>query len=321
MFSSSSSSTFSNTIHSYIRNRKKKIKIIFYKTIIILIFAMIILNIIYFKNENIKKKLKVCLCAIGKDENLYIKEYVEHYKNIGYNKIFLYDNNDINGEKFEDVIRKEVNEGFVSIINYRGYKRCQLQSYMNCYEKNNFKYNWLSFFDLDEFLELKPPNLCVQDFLNNSKFEKCQNIKINWVLYDNTNLYYENKPIEKRKNYKTYENKHIKSTVRGNLSTNYWNRLDNPHSSQKKFISCSCSGKIIDYKSPFNEPPDISCAFLKHYHYKSFEEFCIKLKRGKPDSFNENLNKKIKDFYEKNKYNKDKVKIMKKIFNFNLKFL
>ena len=41
--------------------------------------------------------MKTALCAIAKNENLYIREWVEHYKNIGVSKIFLYDNNDING--------------------------------------------------------------------------------------------------------------------------------------------------------------------------------------------------------------------------------
>ena len=57
--------------------------------------------------------LKVCLCVIGKRENRYVKEFVEHYKKIGYNKIFIYDNNEINDEKFEDVIQDEINKGFV----------------------------------------------------------------------------------------------------------------------------------------------------------------------------------------------------------------
>ena len=42
--------------------------------------------------------IKVCLCAIGKKENLYVNEYLNHYKKIGYSHIFLYDNNEIGDE-------------------------------------------------------------------------------------------------------------------------------------------------------------------------------------------------------------------------------
>ena len=36
------------------------------------------------------------------------------------NKIYLYDNNDINGEKFEDVIDDYIKSGFVEINDWRG---------------------------------------------------------------------------------------------------------------------------------------------------------------------------------------------------------
>ena len=50
------------------------------------------------------KNSKICVCSIGKNENLYIKEFVEYYKSIGIDKIFIYDNNDIQGESFETVL-------------------------------------------------------------------------------------------------------------------------------------------------------------------------------------------------------------------------
>ncbi len=45
-------------------------------------------------------------------ENHYIREWIEYYLNLGVDKIFLYDNNDINGEKFED----EINISYFLII-------------------------------------------------------------------------------------------------------------------------------------------------------------------------------------------------------------
>ena len=89
----------------------------------------------------------------------------------------------------------------------------------------------------------------------------------------------------------------------------------NPHTSLNKFISCSSSGKIINSLSPYNVPPDVKYAYLKHFHYKSFEEFCIKIKRGHADSLNKYLKYRINNFINKNKNNKEKLKIMKKKIN------
>jgi ABC-type branched-subunit amino acid transport system substrate-binding protein len=59
---------------------------------------------------------KVALCAIAKNENLYIREWVNWYKKLGVSKIFLYDNNDIDGEHFEDVISDYIILGLLRLL-------------------------------------------------------------------------------------------------------------------------------------------------------------------------------------------------------------
>ena len=60
--------------------------------------------------------MKIALCAIAKNENLYIREWVEYYMKLGFSNIILYDNNNINGECFEEVINDYIESGFVKII-------------------------------------------------------------------------------------------------------------------------------------------------------------------------------------------------------------
>ena len=136
------------------------------------------------------KDIKVCLCMLGKKENLYAKETVQYYKKIGYNHIYIYDNNDIGDEKLEDVLYNEINNNFVTIIDVRGLRKQQCSSYKHCYEKYNKFYDWLSFFDFDEFLYIKN-NKTIQEFLSDEKYKKCANVKINWLSYtDNDLIYY-----------------------------------------------------------------------------------------------------------------------------------
>jgi len=289
---------------------------------IILFIQILALFLIYRKSIN--KNIKICLCAIGKNENLYVREFVEHYKSIGYNIIFIYDNNDKYGERFEEVINDYIKTGFVEIINYRERdirSSPQIDAYRDCYEKYNKLYDWLSFYDMDEFLELNRKYNTIQDFLSDKIFQYCQNIKINWLFYINHfNLHYENKSLLERMNHSLiFEDRHIKSTVRGNLKVNYWVNRKNPHTSTLNVTSCSSSGKIIKYDSPFNYPPDLTNAKLKHYYVKSFEEYCLKMKRGKADH-NKDTNMRIikqvyKKLYSENKNNSEKLKIIGKVFN------
>jgi len=277
----------------------------------------------YYNFKKINNKTKVCLCAIGKKENLYIKEFVTHYEKLGFEYFFLYDNNDENDERFEDIIQDEINKGFVSIINYRSYRGInnnpQLTWYYDCYEKNNKAYNWIAFFDIDEYLEIKPNNITIQDFLDNERYNKCQHIKINWIVYsDNDLLHYENKPLQERFTSKSdfyLENRHIKSIVRGNLTVNYWKVAETVHSTTLYFPACTSSGKLTISRS-FKTTPDYGNAFLKHYLTKTIEEFIEKIKKGsayiKFDYNTKFYHKRFQYFFKVNRKTKEKVDIFNK---------
>ena len=84
-----------------------------------LLLIIFIFFITTFKKERLKLN-KICLCVIGKEENRYIREFVEYHKNYDVDKIYLYDNNDKNGEKFEDVIDDYIRSGFVELLDFKG---------------------------------------------------------------------------------------------------------------------------------------------------------------------------------------------------------
>jgi len=62
---------------------------------------------LFFEKFYSKNKTKVCLCVIAKKENLYIEYFIYYYKQLGFDHIYLYDNNDKNGEKMENTIMDE----------------------------------------------------------------------------------------------------------------------------------------------------------------------------------------------------------------------
>ena len=206
------------------RIKNKSSSIIYKNKILQIIIALIIL--LSFDFNKSPNRLEICLCAIGKKENLYVEEFVEHYKKLGYDKIFIYDNNDKNDENLKDVLDKELSENYVSIIDFQGYRgkkeMPQIDAYYDCYKNNYNKYDWFSFFDIDEFLEINN-NKSIKEFLSDKKFKKCYNIIINWVVYTDNNLvYYDNRKLQERFTEPLLNNsinKHVKSTIRGKRRT------------------------------------------------------------------------------------------------------
>ena len=147
-------------------------------------------------------KDKIAICAIAKNENLYIRDWVEYHKNLGIDKIFLYDNNDIDGEHFETVIKDYIDSEYVYVFNKRGIEKglvydknnINLQSlcYIETYNtlKTNSDFQWLFFIDIDEYIDIK--NSTLKEYLNNNKFNNYDTIVFPWVIYtDNNKLSYE----------------------------------------------------------------------------------------------------------------------------------
>ena len=268
----------------------------------------------------------MCLCVLAKKENLYIKYFLDIYKRLGFNHIFIYDNNDVNEERIEDAIKDQSLKDFISIINYRGYRGTyggpQMAAYYDCYERNYKHYDWMAFFDVDEYLMLNPRNQTIQEFLNNSRFNNCESIKINWKLYsDNNALGYEDKPLNERFTEEINESSIIntarKVIIRGNLENYTLRKNYNPHDIFSSNRSCDSNGKIR-FGQRIN-PPEYKTAILNHYFTKSINEFCRKIKRG--HSFhNFNLTEKLfynnfVIFFRYNKKTKEKVEIFNKNFN------
>ena len=202
--------------------KEKLNKIIFY---LILILFIKLLSKEDLKSSKIKLKIKkkklikVCLCTVGKQENKYIREFVDYYIKFGVDLIFIYDNNDINGERFNNILSDYMNKKYVKIINYRGKLHCQFEMYQNCYQKNNKNYDWMIFYDIDEFIFLKKYKN-IKDFLNKKKFKKCESIYLNWKLHtDNDLIYYTNKSLHERFPKTYFKNKHClgKTIIRGNI--------------------------------------------------------------------------------------------------------
>jgi uncharacterized protein (DUF608 family) len=86
-------------------------KQLLYKLMLVSIFVKINKIIEY------KPKFKTLLCTIAKNENKYIIEFIQHYKKLKFDKIIIYDNNEIKGENFSIILKNDIKNNFVKIVN------------------------------------------------------------------------------------------------------------------------------------------------------------------------------------------------------------
>jgi predicted house-cleaning noncanonical NTP pyrophosphatase (MazG superfamily) len=287
--------------------------------------AIIIFMLIFFLNfpksklgKHREQEIKICICTLGKNENRYIREFAQYYKNYNVDKILLYDNNDINGETFDIIIKDFIQDKFIKIINWRGKIREQIKIMNHCYNKNFDKYDWLIFYDIDEFIHLENYT-DIKQFLKQEKFMNCQKIYLNWLFHtDNDLIKYDNRSLFKRfpiKDPNINKKKYYipgKSILKGHIKNITINDM---HALNQRIKGCNGFGKSISYHYP-----DFRYYYIDHFYCKSLEEFTEKLNNGCPNNYHDIkfILFRIKRYFSFNKKNIYKIKYIENKTRINL---
>ena len=266
----------------------------------------------YPKKYEDKDKYIVVTCAKG--ENDYIREWVEHYLNLGFDKIFICDNND--DASLCDVLSDYMSNGSVERIDCHRMKLFQDGIYKMFIENGNFK--WCGLFDCDEFLELGVYSN-IKDYLS-TKEEDC--IAFNWLMFgSNGKMKSSNLPLAERFTMPKLPiiniyNSFLKCIIRGG-HFKYKNALGS--GGHVPTYSNGITYNIGGYYKAENVPVFFQSAFplrykegyIKHYYTKSFDEWINKARRGWPDKHG-NLP------YHRYFFLKDKESLTAEDYRFNL---
>jgi hypothetical protein len=127
--------------------------------------------------------MKVALTCIARDEDNYIEEWANYNLKLGFDDIFIYQHNWICNLEMNNVHKIIWNGGYRDSdeVNYS----VQVNAYNDFIQNYYREYDWVAFFDIDEFLVLKKHNN-VKHFIEDYKNETA--IGINWVFFGNNNL-------------------------------------------------------------------------------------------------------------------------------------
>jgi hypothetical protein len=243
-------------------------------------------------------------------ENKYIREWIEHYKMINVDNIIIYDNNDIDGEKITDVIDDYIKSGYVIVEDCRCKENYQCIAYINCFNKYRSIYDWICYFDCDEFLETDD----IKKFLNNNIFNEFVCIRIPWKMYTDSNIVEVNDDFSIKRFKEYHKHRGCKSIV--NTKYNIGNNMT-PHG-PLNVKACDPDGNLCQTKDLFMCDSIIDKNYqiwLNHYMLKTIDEYIhYKQKRLYPDQSKESAKAKltIKRFFIFNELTEDKIDYLKK---------
>lgn len=266
--------------------------------------------------------MKSLLCAIVKNENKYLKDWINYHYKLGFDKIVLCDNNDTEYIQEESVDILDYRNIYIDSFgskNSQGFLKYGVQekAYNECYHKYSEEYDWIAYFDIDEYLILDN-DLTINEFLSQDKFKDVDAIQINWTIYnDNGHVRYEDIPVMERFTHPvSIRNNYVKTII----------KTKNP-----RFISLPVHyANIIDGKYVYpdgtpTEPsliqePKYEGARINHYYTKTIEEW-IERKYNTTNAIGiiNQGRSKINEFFDYNEATPEKIALVEKTFGVKLK--
>ena len=259
----------------------------------LIVLIVLFLSVLHFRRMEsidrsiavVKKKKMTAMCAIVVNEEMYIDEFVDYHRALGFDHFIFFDNSDNSELKQWGKIKGDD----VWVIPFPGIAR-QLEAYKHCVQivakeakEANRPFEWVAFFDVDEYLVLKQ-----HDHIADMLEQYCSSgaLMVNWVIFgsDGWNLP-TREPVTRRFLYReATANQHVKTIVR--VKDIAETKLDwDPHN----FVELkNHSSGIFHHDSngnpvegPFNENGPMDVVVLHHYGHKSHKEYLWKRSRGR----------------------------------------
>lgn len=262
--------------------------------------------------------MRVVLCCLAKNEELYINDFVKWYLGIKVDKIYIYDNNDIKkGNSLEKAISPNLLRK-CEIINVRGQSdKCfQQKIYTDFYNKYKDTFDWCLFVDIDEYLMgIKD----IKSYFSILPFHRFNQVRIKWKLFGDDGLIERDmtKPVYSvfKKELKTSLHRNLdkqgnlekqgKCIVRGGLKHIKFNSVHFANYTNGHLLeSCLPNGNMCCSKVAINEPYNCGI-YLHHYMTKTLSEF-INQKLNRNDAVY-NTSIKLDYFWRINKKTKEKL--------------
>lgn len=245
-------------------------------------------NHIRIKNKRDKYSDYLSVACIVKNEELYIREWIEFHILIGVERFYIFDNGSTDNTK--NVLIPYIEKGIVLYFDYPG-KVAQINAYNDALKIARKNTRWLAYIDADEFIVPVEENDIKSVLI---EYEEEPAVGVNWVVYGpcghrvrpeglvienytktfadrNNELNCRVKSIVQPKKTKCMISPHFGIYKKGRLA------VDENHNAITGAASYVLDGRGCTFSN------SISKIRINHYWTKSMDELMTKCNRGYPD--------------------------------------
>jgi hypothetical protein len=223
--------------------------------------------------------MNLCACSIVKEEALYIREWLEFNRMMGFDKHYIY-NNDSTDNTLE-ILQPYIEEGFVELIEPHFDPPIHFAAYQRCIDQHLGEDMWMAFIDVDEFL-WSPRFNTTKEALD-SLPAHWGAVGVNWLIFNGSGKEeWQDIPVIERFTWRMENqfptNRHIKSVIKMNQ---YVHVGGDPHYFHVEKGTFDDSGELMG--GPFTSAVRVETLRMNHYYTKSHQECDLRARKGRAD--------------------------------------
>lgn len=206
--------------------------------------------------------MKIAICCIAYKEDHYIDEWLDYHHKLGFDAIHMYQNKGW-------LCRTE---RYYLIKESYAQENSQVRIYNEFIKKYSTKYDWVACIDCDEFIVLKK-HMNIHQFLS----DYSDSVSLNWQYYgSNGRENRESKSLLRQFIHRQNGvDKHVKTIFK---STSMHNYID-PHCLTVPALDTNRNY----FTGPFHIDGPSDVAVINHYHAQTYEDWQIKVDKGRED--------------------------------------
>lgn len=250
-------------------NRESSSHFIF---LLAVIFSLLFLARTEMLQAKSEKKYDLVICAIFKDEELFLKEWIEYHKLVGVQHFYLYDNGSTDHSL--EILKPYIKAKEVDLISWERESRnqqeynfhVQIPAYEHALKIAKKQAKWAAFIDIDEFIcPVKKKNL-VEVLKDYSSYG---GLAINWQLYGTSNHHSlkENELVIESLVYKMptgHQNHHVVKCI---VQPSKVEAITDPHSFFYQTGYCAVNSKKEPLQQGYLCHPSIALDVVRINHY------------------------------------------------------
>ncbi len=240
------------------------------------------------KANKTRRSPRLAIVCCAKNENYYINDWIKYHLNLGFDHIYIYDNNDSGN------IKHYISKCYwknITVFDIHGMLMPQKSIYTEWWKSDyRLLYDFVAVIDIDEFITMAD-GLKIKNVLSDPRYKVYSSIMLNWKIYgDGEKLYGDlSIPVYKRitsvaikyqsttnnytRTYKSIYNCNANDISR--LYAHYANSTKN--SIQPNFTTNAVDDKIINGKPSTHRTKsvDYSVMYIRHYMTKTIAEYRV----------------------------------------------